>query len=133
MVKIETVVQASLEKVWERYTKQEFMMEWNHASDDWHCPQAENDLRVGGRLNARMEAKDGSFGFDFGGTYSEVRPMEFLAYAMDDGRKVEVSFVADGESTKVVVDFDAETENPVEMQKAGWQAILDNFKKCAEG
>lgn len=131
-ITIEAIIQAPLEKVWDVYTKPEYVVQWNHASDDWHSPKAENDLRVGGKFNYRMEAKDGSFGFDFGGTYAEVRPLEYIAYVMEDERKVATSFTKNGDETKVVVVFDAESENPIEMQRGGWQAILDNFKKCAE-
>lgn len=131
-VTIEASVHAPVEKVWDMYTKPEYVTQWNHASDDWHSPRAENDLRVGGTFNYRMEAKDGSVGFDFSGTYTEVRPHEYFAYVMGDGRKVEVSFTPNGEETKVVVVFDAEGTNPVEMQRQGWQAILDNFKKVVE-
>ncbi len=132
VITIEVTVQVPAEKAWDVYTKPEYVVQWNHASEDWQCPKAENDLRVGGKFSSRMEAKDGSFGFDFGGTYSEVRLHEYIAYSMDDGRTVEISFIPSGEETKVVVAFDPETENSLELQRGGWQAILDNFKKCAE-
>ena len=131
-ITIETLINAPVERVWERYTKPEYVMQWNHASDDWHSPKAENDLRIGGTFSYRMEAKDGSFGFDFGGTYTDVKTNELIAYTMGDNRKVETTFATHGDETKVVVVFDAEEENSVEMQRGGWQAILDNFKKCAE-
>jgi len=105
---------------------------WNHASDDWHAPRAVNDLSVGGKFNIRMEAKDGSAGFDFRGVYDEVDRNEKIAYTIADGRKVEVLFSGDGNETKIVTAFEAEFTNPIEMQKAGWQAILDNFKNYAE-
>lgn len=107
-------------------------MHWNHASDDWHSPRAQNDLRPGGVFNYRMESKDGSEGFDFTGTYSEVVPLEKMAYTMPDGRSVTVLFTSDGSLTTVATTFDPETENSPDMQRAGWQAILDNFKKYTE-
>ncbi|MBS1582537.1 MAG: SRPBCC family protein [Bacteroidetes bacterium] len=118
--------------VWNAYTEPRHITQWNAASDDWHCPSAENDLRVGGRFSSRMEARDGSFGFDFGGTYTAVAPLQQLAYTMDDGRTCEVRFTADSEGTRVTTTFDAEGENPAEMQRQGWQAILDRFKAYAE-
>ena len=108
-------------------------MRWNNASPDWHTPRAENDLRVGGRFLSRMEAKDGSAGFDFTGIYDAVVPMERIAYTMDDGRKAAITFAPEGEGTHIAVTFDPESENSLEMQQSGWQAILDNFKKYAEG
>ena len=128
-VTIEATIQASLEKVWSVWTSPEHIVKWNAASDDWHTTKAENDLRVGGRFLSRMEAKDGSFGFDFTGSYDEVVQYELIAYTMEDGRKVRVYFSQSGKSTKIVSVFDAEQENPVDMQKNGWQAILDNFAK----
>ncbi len=107
-------------------------MQWNHASEDWHSPHAENDLRTGGAFNFRMEARDGSEGFDFKGTYDEVVPLEHFAYTMDGGRKAIVAFQSEGQATRVIVSFEAENENPIEMQRSGWQAILDNFKRYAE-
>jgi uncharacterized protein YndB with AHSA1/START domain len=118
--------------VWKYYTEPAHITQWNAASDDWHCPRAENDLRVGGRFSSRMEARDGSMGFDFGGTYNAVLPNQRFAYTMDDGRTAEVGFTRDGNDTKVTVSFDAESENPVEMQRGGWQAILDRFQAYAE-
>ncbi|MFB9842528.1 SRPBCC family protein [Mucilaginibacter ginsenosidivorans] len=132
LVTIEAVVNAPVEKVWELWNNPKHVTQWNHASDDWHSPSAENDLRVGGTFLYRMEAKDGSFGFDFGGTYDDVTPNKRLAYTIGDGRKVEVLFDGHGNSTKITSTFEAENQNPVEMQRGGWQAILDNFKKYAE-
>ncbi len=131
-IRIEATVDAPVEKVWEYWTQPEHIKKWNSASDDWHTPQAENDLRVGGKFLSRMEAKDGSFGFDFGGVYDEVETNELIAYTIDDGRKVRVTFTPDSHATKIVTNFEAETENPVEMQKDGWQAILNSFKKYTE-
>lgn len=123
---------APVAKVWKAYNDPEAITQWNSPSPDWHSPKAENDLKVGGKFNYRMEAKDGSAGFDFTGTYTEVTPNERIAYTMDDGRLVEVDFKQAGEGTEVKVAFDPETENPIEMQRDGWQAILDNFKKYCE-
>ena len=132
VVTIESSIQAPVEKVWEFWTKPEHITKWNHASDDWHSPFAENDLRVGGKFSARMEAKDGSFGFDFHGVYDDVRNNEYIAYTIGDGRKVTVNFSKQGNNTKVIESFEAENQHPVDFQKGGWQAILDNFKKYTE-
>lgn len=132
-IKVEAIVDASVDKVWEYWTNPEHVTKWNHASDDWHSPRGTNDLRVGGRFNFRMEAKDGSSGFDFEGEYTEVEPNKKISYKMDDGREVDVTFEDLGSKTRVVETFDPEKENPVDFQKGGWQAILDNFKKYTEG
>jgi uncharacterized protein YndB with AHSA1/START domain len=132
VITVETTVHASKEKLWEYWTKPEHIKNWNHASDDWHSPRVENDVRKGGSFVVRMEAKDGSFGFDFGGVYDEVTPGEYLAYTIGDGRKVTVSFSAAGNETHVTESFEAESQNPIEMQRGGWQAILDNFKNYTE-
>ena len=132
VVTIETTVNAPVEKVWEYWTKPEHITKWNHASDDWHSPRAENDLRTGGKFSARMEAKDGSMGFDFAGVYDEVRNNEYIEYTMGDDRKVKVTFTPQGNATKVVESFEAENTHSIEMQRGGWQAILDNFKKYTE-
>lgn len=131
-ITIEATVHAPIEKVWEYYTDPNHVTKWNYASDDWHSPKAENDLRAGGKFNYRMEAKDGSFGFDFGGVYDEVKKYERIRYTIGDGRKVDVHFNKAGDKTKVVTLFEAESVNDVEMQRGGWQAILDNFKKHVE-
>lgn len=131
-ITVEATVNAPVEKVWEYWGKPEHITQWCNASPEWHAPRAENDLQTGGKFSTRMEAKDGSFGFDFGGVYDEVKPNELIAYTMGDGRKVTVIFNSDGNTTKVVETFDAEEQNPVEMQRGGWQAILDNFKKYVE-
>jgi len=129
---IESTIDAPVEKVWECWTAPQHITQWCSASDEWHAPKAENDLREGGRFVTRMEAKDGSMGFDFGGTYDAVRPNEYLEYTLDDARKVTIRFERNGNQTKVVESFETENENPVEMQQMGWQSILDNFKKHAE-
>ena len=131
-ITVANTIDAPVEKVWEFWTKPEHITKWNHASDDWHSPRAQNDLRVGGSFSARMEAKDGSMGFDFGGVYDAVRENEQIAYTMGDGRQVEVHFSKDGNGTRVEETFDAETTNSVELQKSGWQMILDNFKAYSE-
>jgi uncharacterized protein YndB with AHSA1/START domain len=131
-VTVQAVVQAPVEKVWKCWTEPEHITKWNQASDDWHSPRSENDLRVGGKFNTRMEAKDGSMGFDFWGTYDVVKPHEEIAYTLGDGRKVQILFTAQGNQTKVVETFEAEGTHPVEYQQAGWQAIMDNFKKHVE-
>ncbi|CAM4294487.1 SRPBCC family protein [Paenibacillus tarimensis] len=131
-VTVEAVVQAPVEKVWRYWTEPEHIMKWNQASEDWHVPNAENDLRVGGKFLTRMEAKNGSMGFDFSGVYDVVEQHERISYTMGDGRTVDITFVNQGDATKVVETFDAESTNPVEFQKAGWQAIMDNFKRYTE-
>ena len=132
-ITIQTVIEAPRERVWSLYNDPAHVTKWNSPSDEWHTPSAENDLREGGKFNYRMEARDGSAGFDFTGTNTAVVPNERIAYTMDDGRKVEVLFTDEGDSTRVVTTFDPETENSLEMQRDGWQAILDNFKKYVEG
>jgi uncharacterized protein YndB with AHSA1/START domain len=131
-ITVENTINAPVETIWKAWTTPEDIQQWNSANEDWHTPHAENDLRTGGKFVARMEAKDGSFGFDFGGVYDEVEEYKKIAYTMGDGRQVQVSFEADGDQTKVTETFDAETQNSPEMQRAGWQAILDNFKKYVE-
>jgi len=127
------MIAATPQKVWEAWTKPEHITKWNFASDDWHCPKASNDLKVGGKYTARMEAKDGSFGFEFEAIYDEVINQKKMTYTMEDGRKVTTDFENVGSKTKVTTLFDAEKENPEEMQRNGWQAILNNFKKYIEG
>ena len=132
IITVEANIFASVEKVWDRYTNPQHIVKWNNASDDWHTPRAENDLRTGGRFLSRMEARDGSSGFDFTGVYTDVRPFKQINYTMDDDRKVEASFVSGGNETTLRISFEAEQTNPVEMQKEGWQSILNNFKKYVE-
>jgi len=131
-ITIKSTITAPVKKVWSLWTSPEHIVNWNAASDDWHTTRAENDLRAGGAFLSRMEAKDGSFGFDFGGIYDEVVPLKRIAYTMDDGRKVEVDFKEENGKTHVVSTFDPESQNSSEQQRAGWQAILDNFKKYTE-
>lgn len=129
---VEVLVDRTRQAVWQCFNQPEHITNWNFASDDWCCPRSENDLRVGGRLCSRMEAKDGSFGFDFEAVYDEVIYESRIAYTMTDGRQAETTFEEVGDSTKVTTRFDAESINPADLQRAGWQAILENFKKYAE-
>ena len=131
-ITIKATVKAPVEKVWKCFTEPEHIKKWNSASEDWHTTVAENDLRVGGKFLSRMEAKDGSFGFDFSGVYDEVKLFENIAYILDDGRKVNIVFVGDEKKTEVTETFEAEDTNPIEMQQGGWQSILNNFKKYTE-
>ena len=132
-ITINALVKAPVEKVWECWTEPEHITKWAFASDDWEAPSAENDLTVGGRFVTRMQAKDGSAGFDFGGEYTEVVPHEKISYTMDDGRTCVTEFVAVEDGTQITTTFEMETENSEDMQRAGWQAILNNFKKHVEG
>ncbi|MDI3320416.1 SRPBCC family protein [Pinibacter soli] len=129
---VEVLIEAPLAKVWKSFTNPEAIKQWNNASPDWHTPAAQNDLRKGGSFSYRMEAKDGSFGFDFGGVYDEVVEKELIEYTMGDGRTAKVLFKEEDGQTEVVETFEAEEENSLEMQQAGWQAILDNFKNFVE-
>lgn len=131
-ITIQTTVNAPISDVWKYWTDPRHIVKWNNASDDWHTPTSENDLRVGGKFLSRMEAKDGSFGFDFGGTYTEVDPYRRIAYDMTDERSVEADFTEEDGKTRIVQTFDPERQNSLEMQRQGWQAILDNFKKYVE-
>jgi uncharacterized protein YndB with AHSA1/START domain len=132
IVTVETTVKALVTKVWEYWTTPKHIKQWNTATDDWHTTYAENDLRVGGKFLSRMEAKDGSSGFDFGGVYDKITENDFIKYTIGDGRKVEITFSEDGNETTIVETFETEDSNSIEMQRGGWQAILDNFKKYTE-
>lgn len=123
---------APLEQVWTRWTSPDDIVHWNQASEDWHTTRAENDLRVGGKFSYRMEAKDGSFGFDFWGIYDQVKPNQVLESTLGDGRNLKVEFSEVGDHTLVTETFEAETSNPVELQQNGWQSILNNFKFYVE-
>lgn len=131
-ISIEVLIDAPSERVWECFTQSEHITGWNFASEDWHCPEAENNLIVGGAFSWRMEALDKSFGFDFKGTYSVVEIPTKIEYHIEDGRSVKIQFIEQGKQTRVVEVFEAENENPVQLQKQGWQAILNNFKKYSE-
>ncbi len=131
-ITIETMIHAPVQKVWEYWTDPKHIVKWNNASEEWHTPHANNDLRTGGAFTYRMEARDGSMGFDFGGIYDDVKPLEKIAYTIGDGRKVEVIFSQQDDQVRVVETFETENTHPIEMQRMGWQSILDNFKKYAE-
>ena len=131
-ITVKTTVNLPVQKVWDYWTQPEHSVSWNTASDDWHTPRAENDLRTGGKFSSRMEARDGSMGFDFEGVYDQVEPHSLIAYTMADGRSVHIRFSEENGFTLVEEVFDPEATNPAEMQRMGWQAILDNFKRYAE-
>jgi uncharacterized protein YndB with AHSA1/START domain len=131
-ITVETIVKAPLDAVWAGWNDPEAIKQWNTASDDWHTPSARVDLREGGSFCARMEAKDGSMGFDFEGTYTRVVPHSLVEYRMSDGRTCRIEFKPDGGAVRVTETFDAESENPAEMQRQGWQAILDSFARHVE-
>jgi uncharacterized protein YndB with AHSA1/START domain len=125
-ITVETLINAPIAKIWSAYTTPADIIKWNAASDDWHTTQSTVDLREGGMFNSRMEAKDGSFGFDFAGTYTKVEPNTLIEYSFGE-RNAVVEFLAGKDGVTVRVTFDAETEHPIDMQRSGWQAILDNF------
>jgi len=131
-VTVEATVNAPVEKVWLYWTSPEHITKWNNASDDWHTPYAENDLKVGGKFLSRMEAKDGSSSFDFTGSYDIVQINELIEYKIEDGRKVKIIFTSSGKGCKVTETFEAESVNSEELQRNGWQAILNNFKEYVE-
>ena len=128
-ITVQTHVSAAPELAWNVYTQPEHICAWNAASPDWHTPRATTDLRVGGRFSSRMEARDGSMGFDFEGTWTRVAPFTALSYTMPNGREADITFAQDDSGTAVVVTFDAEETHPLDMQKAGWQSILDNYAR----
>ncbi|WKL47392.1 SRPBCC family protein [Flavobacterium pectinovorum] len=132
MITVKSTINASIDKVWEFWTLPEHITKWSFASPDWHTPYAENDLREGGKFKSTMAAKDGSMSFDFEGEYTLVEKNKAIEYVMADGRKVEISFTATSNGVEVTESFDPETQNPEEMQRGGWQAILDNFKSYVE-
>jgi len=125
---VSTIVNSTADKAWDYYNQPEHIVNWNFADPSWHCPSATNDMKVGGKYCARMEAKDGSFGFDFDATYVEITPGKQFTYEFG-GRYATVEFEEEKEQTKITITFDAEQENPIELQEAGWQAILKNFEK----
>lgn len=131
-ITVSVAINAGIEKVWEYFNSPEHIIQWNSASPEWHTPRATNDLRVGGKINSRMEAKDGSMGFDFEGIYSNIIPHQLIEYVIGDGRKVKVVFSADNDITTLTETFEAEGTHPKEMQEQGWQAILNNFKRHVE-
>ncbi|MFA9211851.1 MAG: SRPBCC domain-containing protein [Moraxellaceae bacterium] len=129
---VTTFVVGTMEQVWDKWTNPQHITHWNFASDDWCCPRASNDLVVGGKFNTRMESKDGSMGFDFEGVYTAVEPYKQINYVLADERTISVQFEEVAGGIQVTEIVDPETENPVEMQQAGWQSILNNFKRHAE-
>jgi uncharacterized protein YndB with AHSA1/START domain len=132
IISVQTKISAPVEKVWKNWITPEDIVKWNNASEDWHTTLANNDLRVGGKFHSRMEAKDGSMGFDFDGVYSIVKTKSQIEYEIGDGRKVRIDFTANGKDTKIVETFEAEDTNSIDIQRTGWQALLDNFKKYVE-
>lgn len=132
MIEVSARVSAPVGKVWQLWTDPKHIVNWAYASDDWEARKALNEVRVDGWFMTEMAAKDGSESFEFGGVYTHVDPEKRLDYTMDDGRKVEIEFLVDGEGTTVIERFDPEQENPDELQRSGWQAILNNFKNYAE-
>ena len=131
-ITVEALVKAPVEKVWEYWNGPEHIKQWAFASDDWHAPHAENDLHVNGKFKTTMSAKDGSMSFDFEGIYTTVEKHQLIEYTIIDGRKVKIQFTAKGNETLVTETFEAENTFPIEMQRGGWQSILDNFKKYTE-
>jgi uncharacterized protein YndB with AHSA1/START domain len=131
-ITVETVVKAPIEKVWELWTTPEHIVKWNFATDEWCCPSATNDFRSSGSFNWRMEAKYGSMGFDFTGTYDEIETLKSMQFTLDDGRKTEILFKFDGDSSKVIETFEAKSSTSLKIQQTGWQSILNNFKNYAE-
>lgn len=131
-ITVEALVKAPIEKVWKSWSEPGHITQWCQASDDWHAPYAENDLRKDGKFKTTMAAKDGSASFDFEGVYTNVQENKVIEYVMADGRTVKITFSANGDETQVTETFDAESFHPIEVQRGGWQAILDNFKKYTE-
>jgi uncharacterized protein YndB with AHSA1/START domain len=129
---VQVTVDSNIENAWKCWTSEYDILKWNQASDDWHTTKVINNLKVGGEFSYRMEAKDGSFGFDFGGVYDEVSSLELIKYTLGDGRKVNIQFSSNGSETIIVQEFEAEKMNPAELQQNGWQAIMNNFKKYVE-
>lgn len=130
-ITVKKQVNVPVEKAWELWTQPEHIKQWNNASPDWHTPRADNNLEKGGKFNFRMEARDGSFGFDFSGVYDLIEKYRLIEYTIDDGRKVKISFKTENDITEITETFEAENENSIELQRTGWQAILDNFKNYA--
>ncbi len=131
-ITVQATVNAPVASVWKKWTTPEDIVKWNNASEDWHTTRAENDLRPGGKFSSRMEAKDGSMGFDFYGVYDNIINEELIESTLGDGRKVIVRFYSEGDQTRITETFEAENINSTELQQLGWQAILDNFKKYTE-
>lgn len=132
MITVETIIAASIEKVWEFWTMPEHIVKWNNATEDWYTPYAENDLKEGGKFKYTMASKDGTNSFDLEGIYTQVIPLSAIKFTLADGRKVNVTFENKEKGVLITEKFEAETENSKELQQQGWQAILDNFKKYTE-
>lgn len=131
-IEVNATINQDVKKVWEYWNLPEHIMNWCFASEDWHVPNAKNDLNIGGKLCTTMAAKDGSFSFDFEGVYTEIEHLKKIVYTIADGREVDIEFIYDGEATTIIEKFEAESTHPIEMQRAGWQAILNNFKSYTE-
>jgi uncharacterized protein YndB with AHSA1/START domain len=131
-ITVEATINAAIQKVWKLWTNPEHIIHWNNASEDWCTPKAENDLNFGGKFVFKMEAKEGSFGFEFEGIYTDVKNNELIAYKMADERQVKINFTSEGDNTKIIETFEAEDINTIDLQRKGWQAILNNFKKYVE-
>ncbi|WP_281636343.1 SRPBCC family protein [Flavobacterium marginilacus] len=132
MITVKCKIDASIDEVWKLWTTPEHITKWNYASDDWHTPYAENDLRTGGKFKSTMASKDGTMSFDFEGEYTKMENHSLIEYKMADGRKVDIYFVSLEDGVEIIESFDPENINSEEMQREGWQTILDNFKKYAE-
>ena len=132
VITVETTVKAPMKDIWSYWTEPKHITKWCYASEDWHAPYAENDLHVRGKFKTKMAAKDASAGFEFTGVYTRIEKYKAIDYTIDDGRKVKITFSDLGTKTRVEETFEAENENPPEMQKGGWQSILDNFRKYSE-
>ena len=132
MITITTTVEASIEKVWDAWTNPIHITQWYQASDDWHAPYTDNDVRVDGTFKTTMAAKDGSFSFDLEGVYTKVELHKYIAYTLSDGRNVEITFNNENGSVNIIESFDPESKNSHELQQQGWQVILNNFKKHVE-
>ncbi len=132
MIKVETTIASEIKKVWEFFTSPNHIINWYFASEDWHCPRAKNDLQLEGKFNFRMEAKNDKIGFDFEGRYTNIEMYKTIEYILEDNRKVKIIFEDQDNKTKVVELFDPENQNPEELQRMGWQSILDNFKRYCE-
>lgn len=132
LITIDVIIDLPKEKIWDILTNPEHIVKWNFASDDWFCPNSAVDLRIGGKINSRMEAKDGSFGFDFWATYTEIETYKKLNTIMGDGRKWDISLTEENGKTKLTESFETESQNSTERQREGWQSILNNLKKYAE-